>query len=223
MQKLIFSIFLVLCALSFTSCNRYIKSGMGGSTDVTLNRNSDEYTIKRLKPIEMDGKALFGIPGLGENNRNRNKGGLIFKFNGIELGRTPRFLPILTMAGFSFAYTSLTQSLIKKDYDKMINSNGTIKKTLFFNNDVYSENFGRLKFPFAALLGVPIAGATNNLLWSGNAASGLTNQMYYRLVDENPDVDIFTNPKYTIDYKQGIFKQSATIKANVMGATLKLK
>ena len=43
------------------------------------------------------------------------------------------------------------------------------------------------------------------------------------LADENPDVDIFTNPKYKIDYKLGVFNQKATIRADVMGATLKLK
>jgi hypothetical protein len=73
------------------------------------------------------------------------------------------------------------------------------------------------------LIGVPVGGMINNLVWSGSATSGLTNQMYYRLVDENPDVDIFTNPKYKIDYKLGVFNQKATIRADVMGATLKLK
>jgi hypothetical protein len=34
-------------------------------------------------------------------------------------------------------------------------------------------------------------------------------------------VDVFLNPKYTIDYKMGLWKQSATVKAKIMGATIK--
>jgi hypothetical protein len=34
-------------------------------------------------------------------------------------------------------------------------------------------------------------------------------------------VDVFLNPKYTIDYKMGLWKQSATVKAKIMGATNK--
>ena len=91
--------------------------------------------------------------------------------------------------------------------------------------DRQSQRFDQFKIrtPVALLLGVPVGGMVNNIVWSGSATSGLTNQMYYRLVDENPEVDIFTNPKYKIDYKRGVFGQKATIKADVMGATLKLK
>lgn len=222
------TLFALLAVLVLTSCNRYVKSGMGGSTDVTLTRNSDEYTIKRLKKIEMSGKAIFGIPGFGQNNQNKNKAGMVFKFNGIEIGRTPRIAPILTMAALTIGYTSLTQSVIKNNKVKMYwpgagsGTGYTNKKNLFFNNDPMTENFGRLRFPFALIVGAPLAGATNNFIWSGTAASGLTNQMYYRLVDENPDVDIFTNPKYKIDYKLKLFTQHANISADVMGATLKL-
>ena len=72
-------------------------------------------------------------------------------------------------------------------------------------------------------MGIPLAGMTNNFIWNGAALSGLTNQLYYKLADENPDVDVFINPKYKVDYKLGLFSQKATVNANVMGATLKLK
>ena len=193
--------------LLFSSCNQYIKSGMGGSTDVMLNRNSDEYTIKRLKPIELQGSSLFGIPGFGTNNKNKNKTGMIFKLNGFTLGSTPRILPILSFLSMTAVSAIFIQSV-----------GGTV-------TDRQSQRFDQFKIrtPVALLLGVPGGGMVNNIVWSGSATSGLTNQMYYRLVDENPEVDIFTNPKYKIDYKLGVFGQKATIKADVMGATLKLK
>jgi hypothetical protein len=198
---------LCLAIALLTSCNQYIKSGIAGSTDVTLTRNSDEYTIKRLKPIELEGSSLFGIPGFGTNNRNKNKTGMVFKLNGFTIGSVPRILPILSFISTSVASGILVQSI-----------GGTV-------DNYQSNRFGQYKinFPIAMLIGVPVGGMINNLVWSGSATSGLTNQMYYRLVDENPDVDIFTNPKYKIDYKLGVFNQKATIRADVMGATLKLK
>jgi len=204
----LFQIPLLCLAITFlTSCNQYIKSGIAGSTDVTLTRNSDEYTIKRLKPIELEGSSLFGIPGFGTNNRNKNKTGMVFKLNGFTIGSVQRILPILSFISTSVASGILVQSI-----------GGTV-------DNYQSNRFGQYKinFPIAMLIGVPVGGMINNLVWSGSATSGLTNQMYYRLVDENPDVDIFTNPKYKIDYKLGVFNQKATIRADVMGATLKLK
>jgi len=206
-MKLIQIPLLCLAITFLTSCNQYIKSGIAGSTDVTLTRNSDEYTIKRLKPIELEGSSLFGIPGFGTNNRNKNKTGMVFKLNGFTIGSVPRILPILSFISTSVASGILVQSI-----------GGTV-------DNYQSNRFGQYKinFPIAMLIGVPVGGMINNLVWSGSATSGLTNQMYYRLVDENPDVDIFTNPKYKIDYKLGVFNQKATIRADVMGATLKLK
>ncbi len=206
-MKLIQIPLLCLAIALLTSCNQYIKSGIAGSTDVTLTRNSDEYTIKRLKPIELEGSSLFGIPGFGTNNRNKNKTGMVFKLNGFTIGSVPRILPILSFISTSVASGILVQSI-----------GGTV-------DNYQSNRFGQYKinFPIAMLIGVPVGGMINNLVWSGSATSGLTNQMYYRLVDENPDVDIFTNPKYKIDYKLGVFNQKATIRADVMGATLKLK
>lgn len=206
-MKNLFSILILIAIIPFTSCNQYIKSGMAGSTDVMLNRNSDEYTIKRIKPIELEGSSLFGIPGFATNNKNKNKTGMIFKLNGFTLGRTPRILPILSFLTMTAASGVLIQEI-----------GGTV-------TNYQSNRYGQYKIntPVAFLLGVPVGGIINNFVWSGSATSGLTNQLYYKLVDENPDVDIFTNPKYKIDYKQGVFNQKATIKADVMGATLKLK
>jgi len=198
---------LCLAIVLLPSCSQYIKSGIAGSTDVTLNRNSDEYTIKRLKPVELEGSSLFGIPGFGTNNKNKNKTGMIFKLNGFTIGSVPRILPILSLVSMSVASTRLIQEI-----------GGTVDN---FRSDRYGEY--KINFLGAMLLGVPLGGVVNNLAWSGSATSGLTNQMYYRLVDENPDVDIFTNPKYKVDYKLGVFGQKATIRADVMGATLKLK
>jgi len=208
MKKTTIYILLAFIAISTSSCSKYLQSGNGGFSDVSLNRNSDEYTIKRLKQIELDGNAICGIPGLGaQNNKNKNKSGMMFRFNGIEIGRTPRIFPILTMIGFTYAYGNLAQRTF-----------GTVK-------DFNSKNFGEYKVRdgLQYLLGLPFAGVSNNLLWDGVAASGLTNQVYYQLVDENQDIDVFVNPKYKVDYHPGIFTQKAHVILNATGATLKMK
>jgi len=42
----------------------------------------------------------------------------------------------------------------------------------------------------------------------------------YRLISENPDVDLFFYPKYEISKQQKLFTQEAVIKGRVSGATL---
>ena len=207
MRKFLFlpSLFVIVI---MTSCNQYLKTGIAGSTDVVLTKSSDEYTIKKLKPIELEGSSLFGIPGFGSNNKNKNKTGMVFKLNGVTIGSTPRILPILTLLGASFASGRLIQEVVGKKLD--------------FNGFYITEKY-KLSTPIATLAGLPVGAIMNNLIWSGSATSGLTNQVYYQLVDENPDVDIFTNPKYKIDYQLGLFSQKAKVRADVMGATLKLK
>ena len=208
MKKSAFYLILALIVFSTSSCSKYLQSGNGGFSDVSLNRTSDEYSIKRLKQIDMDGNAICGIPGLGaQNNKNKNKSGLMFRFNGIEIGRTPRLLPILTMLGFTYGYGALAQAAIG------------------FQDNYNSKHYGEYKVRSGLqyLIGLPFAGASNNLLWSGVAASGLTNQVYYKLVDENSDIDVFVNPKYKVDYHSGIFTQKAHVILNATGATLKMK
>lgn len=196
------TVILLPLILVLFSCSKNLYVGNGGYSDVSLSRNSDEYTIKRIPQLTMEGSSIFGIPGFGVNNKNKSKYGMVVRFNGLELGKTPRVLPVLTLIGFAAASTYAVQAIGGSD-----NRTGEYK----------------LKTGVSALIGLPIAGATNNILWNGAALSGLSNQINYRLVSENQDIDVFLNPKYYVDYKLGLFTQKATVTANVMGATLKVK
>ncbi len=193
-----FGVFALAAITLFASCSNQLYTGNGALSDVSLQRNSSEYEIKRLNEIEVSGKSFWGIPS-NSYNANKNKKGMIVRFNGLELGRTPKILPILTMVGYSFGVGGLLQETFgfKDNGDYKI---GTVP---------------------SILLGLPIAGALNNVTWSGSAFSGATNELNYRLVTDNPNVDVFLNPKYSIDYKMGFWGQSATVKAKVMGATIK--
>jgi hypothetical protein len=193
-----FGIFALAAITLLASCSHQQFTGNGALSDVSLQRNSSEYEIKRLNEIEVSGKSFWGIPS-NSYNANKNKKGMIVRFNGLELGRTPKILPILTMVGYSFGVGGLLQETFG------VKDNGNYK-------------IGTVP---SILLGLPIAGALNNVTWSGSAFSGATNELNYRLVTDNPNVDVFLNPKYTIDYKMGFWGQSANVKAKVMGATIK--
>jgi len=207
-----FGIFALAAITLLASCSHQQFTGNGALSDVSLQRNSSEYEIKRLNEIEVSGKSFWGIPS-NSYNANKNKKGMIVRFNGLELGRTPKILPILTMVGYTFGVSGVLQEV-------------------FGNKDV-TERFGNTSYTCkgcgdpklgtvpSLLLALPVAGAINNFTWSGSAFSGATNELNYRLVTDNPNVDVFLNPKYTIDYKMGLWKQSANVKAKVMGATIK--
>jgi len=197
-MKKIFGIFVLAAITLLTSCSRQMYTGNGALSDVSLQRNSSEYEIKRLNEIEVSGKSFWGIPS-NSYNANKNKKGMVVRFNGLELGRTAKILPILTMVGYSFGVGGILQETFG-----------------FKDNGDY-----KLGTVPSLLLALPIAGAINNFSWSGSAFSGATNELNYRLVTDNPNVDVFLNPKYTIEYKMGFWKQSTNVKAKVMGATIK--
>lgn len=205
-MKKSFGIFVLAVVTLLTSCSRQMYTGNGALSDVSLQRNSSEYDIKRLNEIEVSGKSFWGIPS-NSYNANKNKKSMIVRFNGLELGRTPKILPILTMVGYTFGVGGVLQEIVgKKQVD----------------NGYYSmDGDYKLGTVPSLLLALPVAGALNNFTWGGSAFSGATNELNYRLVTDNPNVDVFLNPKYTIDYKMGFWRQSANVKAKVMGATIK--
>jgi hypothetical protein len=65
------------------------------------------------------------------------------------------------------------------------------------------ETMEKLFSKCSSIIAIPVAGVINNWTWKGNAVSGVSDEMNYRLVSENPDVDFFLNPKYNIGKKAG--------------------
>lgn len=197
MKNLLFVGVLAVITLC-SSCSSYQSISNGGYSDVSLNRNSNEYELKRLEEISADGKALFGIP-----MKAKKKQGTVVRFNGVDLGKSNQLLPILTMIG----YTAITGFAINE-----------IGGTKFDNNSFdVKDNIGLLP-SFA--LALPVAAILNNYTWSGSALQNASWNLNSELLEKNPDIDIFLNPKYEIEFEQGVFTQKAKVKAKVMGATI---
>lgn len=201
-------------ALILTGCSKRVLISTGANDHKPLLFNN-EYQTQDLKPIKVEGSAFWGIPSFKKNNQNNNKKGFLFTFNGVEVGKVKRIFPILTMLGYSYATAKLIQKAggINEDY----------------NSSNYGEN--KIKLVPAFILGLPVAGTLNNLTWNNAAFSGASETLSYRLVDENPEIDVFFYPKYDIN-KKNIFSdglinprylwfQDIEVNARVSGATLK--
>jgi hypothetical protein len=193
-MKTIKSFIFLIPTLLVMSCSSTSSISNGAYSDISLNKNSNEYELKRLNPLEAEGKAFFGIP-----MKAKKKRGVVVRFNGINLGKSNQFLPILTMIGYSFGTGVLINDIVG------VNNNGEDKLGLL---------------PSIAIA-IPIAGIINNFTWSGAAMQNASWDLNSKLLEENPDVDIFLNPKYEIETAQGVFTQKARVKARIMGATIK--
>ena len=100
MKKSAFLIAAVLIIL--TSCSRQeYQTGSRGFADVSLTRNSNEYSTKRLKEVEATGSSFWGIPSCIHSNGSKGMG-MIIQVNGLELGSFSHgpILPVLSLLGY---------------------------------------------------------------------------------------------------------------------------
>lgn len=196
------SMMLIFALFLSTSCSHQLKTGMGGFADISLNRNSSEYDIKRLPEITGTGNAIFGIP-YTSSNAAKNKTGFVFRMNGVTIGRVPRLFPILTLIGSTLLAGDQIQSFVGlKDKPK-------------------SYNDYKLSYGVACLIALPVTGFVNNLEWNNIAYKNLMHEMNYQLVDQNPEIDVFASPKYLVNNKWGVWTQNADAKVNVLGARIR--
>ena len=205
MKKIIFfglSILMVSCSSSLGVSN-------GAYSDISLNRDSKEYTIKRLKEINTESDAVFGIP---IDKSLSKKQGLVVRFNGINLTASSRILPILSMVGLSLVTGSAIQGI--SGYKQETFDDG------YYGSYSYPTDKHNLSLGVATLLAIPISGFINNQIWNGalNRAAWQANS---QLLKDNDDIDVFLNPKYDIETSRKIWTQHAKLKVRVMGARIK--
>ncbi len=208
--------FIVLLAVSvlFSSCSESLLVSSGSTDNKPLIFNN-EYETKKLPEISADGSAFWGIPTTPRNPQYKGKRGYLFSFNGVEIGRGSRVLPIFTMLGYTLGLGAAMYSVAFKKETQTF-----YPGTPFEYSEVVTS---KLPLGLSLLIAVPIAGTLNNLTWSNAAAGDASQSINYRLISENPGLDLFFYPKYDVTRSMGIWSQKASIKANVSGATLKYK
>lgn len=198
-----------LTIVAAQSCTTQMGVSNGGYTDISLTRESKDYKLKKLKVVTSEAKSVFGIP----LNKASQKSGFIVRFNGINLSASGSFLPTLSMIGLSLATGYVINDLAGKK-EKTVDSD-------YGGSYTYKTNEDNLGLIPSTILAIPIAGAINNQIWAGSAYKMAAFNLNSKLIDENSDIDIFTNPKYDITNKLDLWTQDASIKAKVMGVVLK--
>jgi hypothetical protein len=224
---------LVLFATFFLcSCSRSFLISNGAADNRPL-LFENEYNLSELKEVEVKGHAFFGVPSFAKNNKNNHTSGMLFYFNGIQLGKTPRILPLVSLISMSLASGALLNAAFSgnNEYNE--------------RNYRYNPRTGEYKYRSgigvipAAIISLPLTGMINNLAWSNSAYSGASRTLKYNLIKENPDIDLFFYPKYDIQRKhvysgsditggkpkfelKYLWIQDATIKGRCKGAKLKL-
>lgn len=198
-----FLLFISISILSFTSCTTSRGIGNGAYSDISLVRNSDDYQLKRLQEVNSKSRAIFGIP-LGTSAK---KEGVIVRFNGINVTAQKKIWPMLSMVALSVATGSVINEAVGY-------------KTEDTDWGSYETGEYKLGLALSSLIAIPVAGAINNQIWSDAAYSNAAWNANSVLLEQNPDVDVFLNPKYDLEIKNGIWSQKVNLRARVMGATL---
>jgi hypothetical protein len=147
-MKIIISTLLTVTLLtSLIGCQSQYGISNGAYSDISLNRDSKEYSIKRLKEVSVESKALFGIPIDKSVNK---KQGLIVRFNGINLTASKRFWPIVSMVGVSLATGMVIQGIAgtkEVDYDNFnyYETGHNVYKSLYIEKNGKRANIRTLR------------------------------------------------------------------------------
>jgi hypothetical protein len=203
MKKLIILVFSIVL---LGSCNqtKYISNGLSDNKPLIFE---DEYQCKNLKELNLEGSAFWGIPKSTKLSKEaKHNSGRIISFNGVRIMGSTKLLPVIGM----IAYTAVVGTSLSAVFGQKID---------YYDNWGYPYYKQRLPLLPAIVLGIPIAGALNNLTFSNSALGVAGSGINYKLITENPDVDIFYYPKYEISKSIKFWTQKAYLKANVKGAT----
>ena len=187
------NLLLIMSVVVLSSCSIQKSIGNGAFSDISINVDSEKYELNRLNEIETDGWSFWGIP-----DKPLKKTGFVVRFNGMQLNSDSRFLGVSASQLFPI-------------FSLLVNTAG-----IGFAIDFALPE--SVPLPTSFIIALPIAGTFNNMIFYKSAQDFAIRKMNARLIEENPEVDVFLNPKYNIDFKNKIWTQEATIKANVMGA-----
>ena len=204
------NIFYCILFVTMCSCSSSSKISNGAYSDISLNRDSKDYTITRLKEINKEEKAIFGIPTCKSLSKT---GGIVVRFNGVNLTASKKIWPILSMVGLSVAIGTGISTISGFQSESKYDS---------YWNQFYTVQSDQLNIPYALgiVLATPIAGIINNQIWNG-ALSRAAYEANAQLLRDNDDIDVFLNPKYEFETSKSIFTQKAKINFRVMGAKIK--
>ena len=163
------NIFYCILFVTMCSCSSSSKISNGAYSDISLNRDSKDYTITRLKEISKEEKAIFGIP---TGKLLSKTGGMVVRFNGVNLTASKKIWPILSMIGLSVAIGSgISMISGLKEETTTVTENVPIGPSSPFGIYTYTKTtYGpgfNIPYALGIALATPIAGILNNQIWNG--------------------------------------------------------
>lgn len=185
---------LALFALPTISCSTHRSMGNGAYSDISLTRDSNQYELERLQEVNSSSRAIFGIP---IDKNVSKKEGIIVRFNGVNLKAQNRFLPALSMIVLTAVTGNGIHGIVGNEFDEKA-----------------------LGYGVSYAAAIPVAGFLNNQIWADAALSRASWNANSELMQQNQNVDVFLNPKYEIQTKNGIWTQKANLNVRAMGARI---
>jgi len=131
------------------------------------------------------------IFGIPTDDNIGNRAGKVDRFYSFNGIGTKKWMPVVTLTALEII--PVTWTIVGSLYSPLIALSGLISGTL--------------------------VAAINNAMWS--PLSRAKQRLNRKLIEENPDIDVFLNPKYKIENRMGFFKSESRVTLSAMGATIK--
>lgn len=96
---------------------------------------------------------------------------------------------------------------------------GVLVNQYVLTTPVFGNQKGVGDYVLSSLISLPLTGAINNLLWQNSGYKVAMAQVNSTLMTNHPKVDAFVNPRYEVSSSLGLWTQSVSINARVVGAT----
>lgn len=208
-MKVTTSLLLFISVIGLSSCKSSLITSSGGYSDLSLTVNPSDYELKRLPELKSSTKQIVGIPldknvGLDHGYVNRY---FSFSSAGTKDQNVAfyRAQPIITLVLTELPVLFLSRQLWRAQG---------------FNTQTWETTHPYRGLAFMTfVLGSGVAAAYNNAVWDPSKRA--IQRLNREVIEKNPEVDVFLNPKYSVKRTHGIFQSEATVTLNTLGATIK--
>ncbi len=196
MNKYLSFSLLLAVLLSMAGCSTQKQTLSGAETVVQITVTPEQYTMRRLPEVTAKGSSFWGIPSVPKGKKE----GLVLSVNGVKIDRGSKVLPAMSLIGMSLA-------------------TGVLVNQYVLTTPVFGNQKGVGDYVLSSLISLPLTGAINNLLWQNSGYKVAMAQVNSTLMTNHPKVDAFVNPRYEVSSSLGLWTQSVSINARVVGAT----
>lgn len=196
MNKYLSLSLLLVALVTMVGCSTQKQTIAGAETVVSLSVSPEQYTMRRLPEVSAKGSSFWGIPSVPKGKKE----GLVVSVNGVKIDRGSKVLPTLSLVGMSLA-------------------SGILVNQYVLTTPLFGNQKGVGDYLVSSAISLPLTGAINNLLWQNSGYKVAIAQVNSTLMANHPKIDAFVNPRYEVSSNLGLWTQSVSINARMVGAT----